>query len=197
MRRRAIVLVATALLAGAGCYSPNPQSGKLRCGLNFACPEGYMCKDGQTCWKASESPTGTGGTGGGGQFANFTGTWIFGSNAKNVVTCSDRPTTPSTTSLANDYVDITEGVGADLLGQYYCDWDLNVVGTTTAIVPGQSCMTTTMDQTVFTWHGDGFNFTTTDGKTATLSAPLSADYQDTTGATGTCTLMITGSLTKQ
>jgi hypothetical protein len=60
--------------------------------------------------------------------------------------------------------------------------------------------------TKFTWHGVTFALRTLDGKTATLTSTIGVDYVDdasktgcgptTTSCSGTCTIKITGTLTK-
>jgi len=99
-------------------------------------------------------------------------------------------------------VQVTAGLTGDLTASYYCDWDLRLpAGSTAIICPGQSCDSTDSSSgTMFTWHGDSFNFTTTDGASATLTGMISADFVDPPTApvpnqTGTCTLRINGTLT--
>jgi hypothetical protein len=56
------LLPALVCLMLAGCYSPNPASGKLKCSVgDNKCPEGYHCASDGTCWKNGQDPGGGGG----------------------------------------------------------------------------------------------------------------------------------------
>jgi hypothetical protein len=220
--RPPVRLAAIAFLSLAGCgYSPSPASGTLKCGPSLSCPEGYSCADGLTCWKNGETPSdggpprdaggggraGSGGAGGGssggaggggGAAAKFVGTWTFGATLMKAIACSDGSS--STTSVGGDYVDVAAGTTVALTADYYCLWNLDVAatGTSTVLRTGTSCTKT--DSTVsppvtYTFHGQTFTLTTTDGHTGTLDAQLPYDYQSSAG-TGTCTMHFTGPLSK-
>jgi hypothetical protein len=111
------------------------------------------------------------------------------------ITCSDGST--SNKALTDDYVEVASGTLSDLTADYYCNWNLTLKAdfTQATILAGQSCATTSTDQTVFTWHGDKFVFSTSDSVTAHLDAELSSEYVEMAGATGTCSIKITGTLT--
>jgi hypothetical protein len=217
-------LLAAVTIGAAGCYAPNPANGTLRCGgpNHVTCPEGYSCAGDGTCWKGSAGrdgggggASGAGGSGGGGasgmrdagcgtstdagRVERFVGHWLFSAGATNVVTCSDQPNMPRTTSLLGDYLDVVPGVGSDLSTSYYCTWSLAVdnSGSSTTLLAGQSCQVTANDGTKFTWHGAAFKLMTADGFCGTLSASINADFVAPDNSTGTCMLVISGPLTKQ
>jgi hypothetical protein len=213
-QRRLRILGLVFLLAGvARCaYSPNPESGTLKCAPNQVCPEGYHCQSDLKCWKNGEGTTGgagstgqggssgTGGQGGAGGLAQgtdkFVGHWIFGATGTLMITCNDGSS--NTKSLKDDFIDVSLGAASGITLSYYCDWDMDAppTGTTATIRPNQSCTTTdAASGTIFTWHGTVLTFVTTNGQAATLNATINADYKDTMGATGMCTLKIAGPLT--
>jgi hypothetical protein len=143
--------------------------------------------------------TGTGGAtsvDGGRPTDKFIGRWVFDATSQLQQVCSDG--TNNTSSLATDYVDVTAGTTSDLVGSYFCDWKLNLSATDktlAAIVAGQSCMTKDATMTIdFTVHGGTFDFRTTNGTTATLSAMFPAEFKKAAGPTGTCQFTITGKL---
>ena len=43
-------------LGPIGCFSPQPESGRLTCSLEGACPRGYYCAWDNGCWRDSDSP---------------------------------------------------------------------------------------------------------------------------------------------
>ena len=119
------------------------------------------------------------------------GHWVYTAPSNQVVTCTD--TSSKTTSLVNDYVDITAQPGTlDMFNaNYFCNWSVVVTGGTTVLKPtGQSCSRNVTDPktgvTKFTWHGVTFTFNTTDGKTGTLTSMINVDYVDDSSKTG-CT----------
>jgi len=204
-------LLAMPLLIAAACgYSPNPESGTLQCGSSNTCPEGYSCQSGR-CWKdggggsggttgsaGGGGTTGTGGSGGGASVANFIGTWVFnGAQSKRTRQCTDG--TNEIMMPWDDSFIVEAGVTTPLKIGYYCPvWNADVNGTTTVIRAGQSCDDTTMlAGTKFTFHGESFNLTTTNGSTGTLEASLPYEYGPLVGAsTGSCTMKFTGPVTK-
>jgi hypothetical protein len=192
---RAVSLAALLMgVALTGCYNPNPPSGSLICSAAGACPEGYLCAaSDNTCRKPKVINPAA---------ARFEGHWIFAASSKITTLCSDS-TTPSTVDIAADYVDVTAGDLGDLVGSYFCDWDLNVTssGTSTTIPAGQSCPGTSADsKTNFVYTGKTFAFTTADGSTGALNATISAAYTDVVGCTanctGTCNIAVVGTLDK-
>lgn len=210
--RRLLTGAALALIALSGhlaCgYSPNPESGKLKCGRGQSCPEGYSCTDGLTCWKNMGGPDGGGSDvkpadgGGDGPTVNpaekFIGRWVFGSGATQVIACSDG--TGKTEDFTGDFVDVMAGTGGvPLRAEYFCFWNLDVgpAGNATVIRQGTTCSrAATNDPTMmFTWHGQSFTITTANGRTGTLSASIPYDYQSATGS-ATCTMQFSASLSK-
>jgi hypothetical protein len=159
--------------------------------------------------------TGAAGTGAAGTTvlpsgANFVGRWIFLAGSTETVSCTDNSTTMPV--IVDDYMDVTQN-GTTIVEDYFCPWNenLNVTATGTTIRAGQSCSRTSSDATTgttkFTWHGTTFNMSTLDGKSATLAATVGSDYlkdasktgcgpNATVACTGTCTIMINGSLGK-
>jgi hypothetical protein len=214
---RGAILAALVMAMGAvGCYSPNPPSGQLRCGPRSSCPEGYNCADGLTCWKDGQSPSGSGGAGGrggsggsghggtggaggaaGGTLSRFIGTWTFVSPSTRTRVCTDG--TNETIAWTGDFFDVAAGVSAPLTAYYYCDWNLDVstTGTSTVIRGGTSCSAPdpNVSTTNFTWTGQTFTLTTTNGRNATLDASLPYSYTTSAGS-GSCTMHFTGTLTK-
>ena len=205
----ALVLAASA----SACYAPDVVSGSLRCGTGSSCPSGYSCNaDDKTCWKEGEKPS-TAPLGG--DATTFIGHWLYSMVATNETTCTDGSRDSRT--LENDYVDVAKGVSGDLTASYYCDWELNVAknGETATLVPGTTCMsavndaTSGMVKTKYTWSGTSFTFVKTGAKAAVVNAEISANYTAlltcktgmacvpcTTGCTGSCTVTISGPLTK-
>jgi hypothetical protein len=174
---------ALALLALAGCgYDPHPVSGALKCGADDTCPEGYECAEG-ACWRP-----------------NFYGTWTFITPSTRKIVC-DGGTTTMTDDWGDigEFFDITKAGSGGLRAYYYCDWDLNpsAGGNSTVIQPGQSCSgLDPTDSTIsYTWHGETFALSSSDGHKGTIAASLPYDYVTLTGS-GSCTMNFTGTLTK-
>jgi hypothetical protein len=212
--------LAAAVAAGlAACgYSPNPQSGTLMCGPNASCPEGYSCRA-QYCWRDSDitgaggsaggpagtggrggsggGPGGAGGTGGATSRTKFVGTWTFVAPAKRTRVC------PGVNESVDwsDFFEVTNGTVGALAAFYYCDWhlDVNAAGTATSIrlSPSQTCTKPDPDDPTitYTWVGESFTLTTTDGRTGTIDASLPYDYTTSAGS-GHCTMRFTGPVTK-
>jgi hypothetical protein len=179
-------LLAMPLFIATACgYSPNPESGTLQCGSSNTCPEGYSCRSG-LCWK---------GGGGNGDVTNFIGTWVFdGSASKRVRQCDDG--TNETLMPWDDFVTIDAGAAAALSIGYYCSWDADVNGTKTVIRSDQFCEDEIMlPGTKFTYYGESFALTTTNGATGTLEASIPYDYSSVAGS-GSCTMKFTGTVTK-
>ena len=199
-------LAAMSLVIAAACgYGPNPESGALQCGSSNTCPEGYSCQSGR-CWKdgaggqsGSGGTMGTAGTGGSGAgLDKFIGTWSFNAAvSKRVRQCNDG--TNETLMPWDDFFPVSIGVTTPLSTNYYCPWnlDVNAGGTTTTIRAGQMCSLPDAANpgTTFTWHGESFTLSTTDGRTGQLEASLPYDYV-TTSSTGSCTMKFTGTVTK-
>jgi hypothetical protein len=208
MRALSLVFVAALLLGGACQYSPEIESGKLKCSSpGSECPEGFSCTDG-LCYKAGEGPGagghggsgagGRGGSGGGGDLAGkFLGHWVFGSPTPQTIACSGGVTMNG--NLAGDFIDVVRSTPADLSTHYYCDWSLNAdsTGAKAILVPGTSCSgTDPYNPTItYTWHGERFTIASTGANTATLDASIPYDYV-LAGANVSCTMTITSSMTK-
>ena len=198
-------LAAMPLLIAAACgYAPNPESGTLQCGSSNTCPEDYTCRSGH-CWKdgagGSGGTTGQGGQGGsagGPNIANFLGTWVFdGAASKRTRQCTDG--TNEVMMPWDDSFTVEAGVVAPLKIGYYCPvWNADVNGTTTVIRAGQMCDDLIMlPGTKFTFRGESFTLTTTNGTSGTLEASLPYNYGPATGAsTGSCTMKFSGPVTK-
>jgi hypothetical protein len=208
----AATFIATAAIAACS-YSPSFESGTLMCGPGASCPENYHCmasycyRDGEGgAGGASGGRGGGGGSGGGGGgtsgVAKFIGKWNFVSPAKRVRNCP-----PSVVNEmvalpvdADDFIDIAAGTAGSLAAYYYCDWnvDVNAAGTATVLRPGQSCSALDSSQVppvTFTWTGESFTLTTSDGRTGTIDASIPYSYTSTAG-TGTCTATFTGPVMK-
>jgi len=190
-------VLATLAWLSSCTYSPSPESGMLLCGARGACPKGYTCADGRTCWKEGETPDG--GTvkdassrpDAPPRLRPFVGTWDFVSGTVSTM-CSDG--SKDTRPLAGDFMDVDVSPDSDLIASFYCDWHLNVVGSSTVLSrPAQTCMTTSAG-TIFTWTVATFEFATSDGQNGTLSSRIGAAYNNS-GMLGTCMLTIAGALT--
>jgi hypothetical protein len=208
--RRALIGAALSLALAAACgYSPNPEDGTLKCGSSNACPDGYSCRSG-ACWKnggtgragtgggGSAGTTGNGGTGGG-SVAKFVGHWVFnGPQSSRTRECTDG--SKETTTPWEDYFDVATGPVAALSTDYYCTWNLDVAsnGNSTTIRPGGMCTKPDpgIPTTSYTWHGESFTLTTTNGLSGMLEASLPYDYTTALGS-GSCTMKFTGPVTKQ
>jgi hypothetical protein len=140
MKRPGVRLLLGALLAGAvGCgYSPNPPSMKLLCAPDLSCPEGYTCVSG-TCWRPSE--------------ANLVGHWVFGMNAVQTVACDDGSTQMTQLQGPTGFIDLVLGTASAFSTFYFCEWNLDVAGSSTVIQPNQSCSAPDMvnPTTTYTW----------------------------------------------
>jgi hypothetical protein len=195
--RRPLALLALGLaLATTACYAPDLTSGALQCGSSGGCPDGYRCLAAdQTCWKNGESPaTGRSALGA----TSFVGRWTFSKAATVTSSCTDG----SNNKSMPDYVDVTTSTTSDLVGNYQCDWLLNIApnGQTATLAPSASCMTSSTDGTgQFTWTAQSFTFTKTDDGAAVLNAHLDSTFvrllNCTSSCTGSCTADITGALT--
>jgi hypothetical protein len=204
---RALLGAALSLVLVAACgYSPNPENGTLKCGSSNTCPEGFSCRSG-TCWKDSGTAgttvgggsMGTGGTGGSNSLSKFIGTWTFvAQQSTRTRSCSDG--TQETTTPWDDFFDVTAGSVAALSADYYCNWNLDVNGggTATAIRSGSMCTKAdpTMVGTSYTWRGESFTLTTTDGTSGMLEASLPYSYTTPLGS-GSCQMHFNGPVTKQ
>jgi hypothetical protein len=203
-----------AALATPGCYAPDVASGTLRCGTGGSCPAGYSCRtEDKTCWKDGEKAAM--GPQGGDVGLAFEGHWLFVEPAMNVTTCNDGSRVPR--SLKDDWIDVTAGGKGDFSASYYCDWDLNIApnGKSATLDSAASCNQDDRDDvtdavtTRFVWTGKSFTFTKTGAASAVVNAEVGAAYTKVlnctapgtcvpcvTGCTGTCTIMISGPLTK-
>lgn len=56
MSRAAVVLLAVAVAAVAGCTSPSYGDGHLQCAADGACPSGFYCAADDHCWRAGSGP---------------------------------------------------------------------------------------------------------------------------------------------
>ena len=198
-RSHALAGAALCLILAAACgYSPNPADGTLKCGSSNTCPDGYSCRSG-SCWKKSGGGgSGGGGTGGGSSADNFIGTWSFAAPSRRMIGCTDGYTENVDWTGLGEMFEITAGGSAALATYYYCDWDLDIVGTATVIKPAAACSAT--DDTVtppvtYTWHGMAFTLSTGNGTSGTLAADIPYDYVSTSGS-GSCTMHFTGTMTK-
>ncbi|HEX4403516.1 MAG TPA: hypothetical protein VH560_01730 [Polyangia bacterium] len=194
--RRALALLTLGLaLAATACYAPDLSSGTLQCGSSNNCPDGYRCLTAdQTCWKNGESPaTGRSAL----NATSFVGRWIFSKAATVTSSCTDG----STMKSMPDYVDVTTSTTSDLVGSFYCGWQLDIApnGETATLSPSAMCTTASNDGTgQFTWTAKSFTFTKTGDGAAVLNAHLSSNFQSlvacVTGCSGSCTVDITGAL---
>ena len=73
---------------------------------------------------------------------------------------------------------------------------MDAAGTTTVLRPGKTCSAPSQDDPgiTFTWRGETFTLTTTNGTSGTLEASIPYTYSGT--ATGSCTMHFTGPVTK-
>jgi hypothetical protein len=194
--RRGLTLLALGLaLAATACYAPDLTSGTLQCGSTGGCPDGYRCLTAdQTCWKNGEAPaTGRSGLSG----TSFVGRWAFATAATVTSSCTDG----SSNKSMPDYVDVTTSTTSDLVGNFQCDWQLDIArnGETATLAPSASCNTTSSDGTgQFTWTAKSFTFTKTGASAAVLNAHLGSTFAVlvgcTSNCTGSCTADITGAL---
>ena len=190
--------------ATATCsYAPSPESGTLMCGPASSCPENYHCMA-SYCYRDGEGGSGGGGGGmggGGGSsgVAKFIGRWNFVSPAKRVRVCPGVNETVDLPVDAADFITIDAGTVSPLSAYYYCDWnvDLNAAGTATVIRPGQTCsdVDTSVPPYTFTWRGESFTLTTSNGTSGTIEASIPYSYTSTAG-TGSCTATFSGPVMK-
>jgi hypothetical protein len=188
MRTRLPRVLLAALLyvaVPAGCgYGPEPKSGALQCGPSASCPEGYGCADGY-CWRPGAR--------------QLLGTWSFVSPSTRQIVCDGVPDAPEDWASTGESFDVVSGTTGVFGTHYYCDWELDLAsnGSSTAIQPGQHCSAADMlDPTImYTWHGETFALSTSDGQTGTLDASLPYDYVTLTSS-GSCTMHFTGTMNK-
>jgi len=193
--------IAISAAIAACSYAPNPESGTLMCGPASSCPESYHCMA-SYCYRDGEGGRGGSGAGGGGgtsAVAKFIGQWNFVSPAKRVTVCAGVTETVNLPVDAADFITIDAGTVSPLEAFYYCPWnvDLNAAGTATVIRPGQTCsdVNTSIPPYTFTWTGESFTLTTSDGRSGTIEASIPYSYTSTANA-GSCTATFTGPVTK-
>lgn len=186
----ALMFALTAWVLGCG-YGPSFDSGRLRCATaDDSCPEGYWCADDGRCWRDGEAP--------GGARDRFIGDWSFIHPSTRTIQCSDG--SGGTEDWADrDFVPIEAGSGTSLEANFFCLWilDVNSAGNSTVIRPGQSCSDADLlDPTIsYTWQGQSFTITSTDGRTGTGQMSLPYEYRTPLG-NGSCTMTYTVTLTK-
>ncbi len=211
--------LAAALLAGSCGYSPNPLPGTLVCGQGGSCPEDYACGLGTLCWKTGQqTPTpgtqacGTGnncppgyacGTGNTCWLENASpddleGCWPFDANSLERVACSDGSSDTTDLHDIDDFIEITAGTASPLTSHYFCPWKLSVNVRSTALDSGQSCtVPDTVSGDAFTYRGEKFVLTALDANHARMEASIPYDYLAAgVNLAGSCTLKITGTLTR-
>jgi hypothetical protein len=189
---RALLAATVSLALAAACgYDPTFEDGTLKCGSSNTCPDGYSCRSG-LC-----GANGTGGSGA--NNAKFVGHWVFNAAATSRTrVCSDG--TNETTTPWDDFFDVVIGPVTALSTEYYCTWNLDVNGSGTATTIRSGSMCTKPDPTIpgtsYTWHGESFTLTTTNGTSGMLEASLPYEYITALG-NGSCTMHFTGPVTKQ
>lgn len=180
---------------GPGCgYSPSFDSGRLRCGPNDSCPEGYYCASDDRCWRDGEEPDPPDPD----PQVRLAGTWNFIRPSTRTILCSDG--SGGTEDWAGrDFIPIEAGSGGTLEADFFCVWILDIAasGNATVIRPGQSCSDTDPNEPdiSYTWRGEAFTVTSTDGRTGTGQMSLPYDYRTPAG-NGTCTMTYSVTLTK-
>ncbi len=188
---RALLAATLSLALAADCgYSPNFADDMLKCGPSNSCPDGYSCRSGLCRADAGGNNT---------NVAKFVGRWVFNAAASSRTrVCNDG--TNETTTPWDDYFDVVTGPVAALSADYYCNWNLDVNGggTATAIRSGSMCTKPdpNIPGTSYTWHGESFTLTTTNGTSGMLDASLPYEYTTALG-NGSCTMHFTGPVTKQ
>jgi hypothetical protein len=186
----ALIIALTVSALGCG-YGPDFESGRLRCAAaDDSCPEGYYCAGDGRCWRDGEVP--------GGSRDRFVGDWSFIGPSTRTIQCSDG--SGGTEDWAGrDFVPIETGLGSSLEANFFCLWilDLNSAGNSTVIRPGQSCTDVDLsDPTIsYTWQGESFTITSTDGRTGTGQMSLPYSYRSPL-ANGSCTMTYSVTLTK-
>jgi hypothetical protein len=181
-----LVAVGAAAASATGCgYSPNPESGTLKCGSGDSCPEGYKCGLSGACWRTEDKPE------------PLIGCWLFEPNSVQQIGCTDGSSDTLDLSTVSDFVEITAGAISPLATDYYCLWKLFLHGQSTAVEPGQTCTLSdpaTGDK--FIHRAERFSFSLTSATRAQLELSLPFDYETTTSGNGSCTLRTSGTLTK-
>lgn len=182
-------------LGSLSCYSPDFDNDLLQCGPMNNCPKGYTCASDLRCWKNGDVVPATTGD----STALFVGTWTFNSGNINSA-CSDGP--PLSSPISGDTVPVTAN-GSNLVASYFCDWTMQLnPGTSTAMAsPPQGCTEMIKDDKTgatytYQWMLKAFSFTTTDGKTASVSGDVGGPFTGTDGSKGTCDGTFTGTLAK-
>jgi hypothetical protein len=191
----------TTVVATACGYDPNPESGTLHCGSQNSCPDGYSCTSGRCSRDGAggSGGSGGGGSGGSGSVDKFIGTWTFTpATSMRVRVCTDG--TNETMKPYDDFFAISVGGVSPLTTSFYCNWnlDVNAAGTTTTIRPGTSCSAPADGDptTTFTWTGESFTLSTTNGSTGTLEASIPYTYTGPISGSGSCTMHFTAPVTK-
>jgi len=208
---RSVAGFALLLIVAAACgYDPSPASGTLKCGPQNSCPDNYTCMSG-ACWRngaAGSTGTGhgggggtggtsTGGTGGSTSVDKFIGHWVFATGSQRVRVC---PTLGVNETVAwSDFFDVTAGTISPLATSYYCDWNLDVNGggTMTQLRTGTTCSAPDPNNAgiSYTWTGESFTLSTTNGSSGTLDASIPYVQMSSAGS-ASCTMHFTGPVTK-
>ena len=165
---------------------------------NHSCPEGYTCgRRAHLLARRAIRPTAAAAAPTAGRSAGSSAPGPSVAPSTRTRVCTDG--TNETIAWTGDFFDVTAGVAAPLTAFYYCDWNLDVsaTGTSTLIRAGTSCSAPdpNVSTTNFTWTGQAFTLTTSNGRNATLDASLPYSYTTRPGS-GSCMMHFTGTLTK-
>ena len=184
--RAAAILVAAGAIAGSalGCgYSPNPESGTLKCGPGDSCPEGYKCGLSNACWRPEDKPE------------PLLGCWLFDPNSIQRIDWSDGVSDSVDLSTIGDFLEVAAGTESPLLGFYWCQLNLFLHGQSTVLEPDQACNFTDDAGFQFSNFPNRLSFSTADGAKGRLEFSMNFDFVSAT-SNGSGAMRTTGTLTK-
>jgi hypothetical protein len=187
----------------AGCkYDPQFADGSLRCSIKGECPQGYSCMA-NLCRSSSARDAGLGADAIPAMVLNrYTGDWILAPTANVHTLCDDGF---DDTALLNalgdqDPVTIDRGIPgvADLDSQWLCELYLRVdaAGAAHLFTGSPPCFDNSGDPAQ-SWTATQFDFSTSNGITATHSASYNRVDEYNNGAVVSCTQIVRATLTKR
>jgi hypothetical protein len=199
------IAVAAVWFTAAGCkYDPQFSDGALRCSVKGECPQGYSCM--ANLCRSNKDSSRDAGLGGDAISAmvltRYTGDWILAATSSVHTQCDDGFDDNALLNALGDQDPVTIDRGnpgvADLDSKWLCELYLRVdtAGAAHLFTGSPPCFDNSGDPTQ-SWTATQFDFSTSNGITATHSAFYNRvdDYKN--GSVVNCTQVVRATLTKQ